>query len=105
MVNTEEGRESGLLYGTKFKFFYPHVADPAKPSSDDGPLVAEIEADFAAEYTDIPENYTRREQERFGAQYCLRVAVLVRVFAQLAPQNVHAPGCKAAAVAAAGLPR
>lgn len=68
MVDTEQGRDSGLLYGTKFKFLYRNVADPAKPSPDDDPVVAEIEAEFAAEYTDVPENYTRREQERFGAR-------------------------------------
>lgn len=68
MMDTEKGTDSGLLYVTRFAFTYRLVVDQAKPSPETDPIVAEIEAQFAAEYTDIPENFTRREQERFGAR-------------------------------------
>jgi hypothetical protein len=59
---------SAMLYLTTIRFTYRHVKDPAAPDAETDPVVAEVEAEFACEYTQTPADYTQQEAEVFGAR-------------------------------------
>jgi hypothetical protein len=60
---------AGLLFITTFKFTYRLIPEAGRvQATPEDLLVAEIEAEFAGEYADIPEGYVREEIEQFGAR-------------------------------------